>query len=503
MTTRTKAARINEREIVLDMLLAVEEGRLSHQVLRDTLTKYQYLPKASRGFLTRLFEGTLEYRYQIDWELNVYCKGKPVAKQKPLIRTLLRMGVYQILYMDQVPDAAACNEAVKLAEKRGFAALKGFVNGVLRRIAREKEALPYPDPIKEKTAYLAWQYSMPEWIAKEWQKRFGEEQAEQMLAAELCERPVTVHANAWKTNTEELKKRLLSEGVQVKAGKLLSQALELSGYDYLNALPSFQEGLFQVQDESSMLAVLAAGLPSGHVQILDVCAAPGGKSLLLAGTVGERGQVTARDISIQKVELLHEAARRCGCPNLTVECQDALVFDPAWEGRADLVFADLPCSGLGVMARKRDLKYRIRPEDCKELAVLQRQILSVVRNYVKPGGILLYCTCTISQEENEENVAWMEQEWKDFSLEPLFTAEQLAGAVEEEAVRERLVGEGQKGYLQLCPGVYPTDGFFIAKLRRSFGPKELWSEGALVRRSFDSLNRREAAGWRRKGISNL
>ena len=478
MTTKKKPFHINEREIVLDMLLAVEEGKLSHQVLRDTLMKYQYLPKVSRSFLTRLFEGTLEYRYQIDWELNVYCKGKPVAKQKPLIRTLLRIGVYQILYMDQVPDSAACNEVVKLAEKRGFSALKGFVNGVLRRIAREKETLPYPDPAREKVAYLAWKYSMPEWIVSEWQERFGQEQAERMLAAQLSERPVTVHANLWNTDTKELWKRLEEEGVQVRPGKLLDWALELSGYDYLNGLPSFREGRFQVQDESSMLAVLAAGIsekrqdraadgfqPSEHVQILDVCAAPGGKSLLLAGMAGEYAQVTARDISEQKTDWIRENARRCGCPNLTVERQDALVFDPAWEGRADLVLADLPCSGLGVMARKRDLKYRIRPEDRKELAALQRRMLSVVQRYVKPGGILLYCTCTISPEENEENVTWMEREWEDFSLEPLFTERQLIKAADKEAAL-RLVAEGQKGYIQLCPGIYPTDGFFIAKFRR-------------------------------------
>ena len=218
-------------------------------------------------------------------------------------------------------------------------------------------------------------------------------------------------------------------------------------------------GAFYVQDPSAISTVSAAAhvLKPG-MRVLDLCAAPGGKSLLLAGMAGEYAQVTARDISEQKTDWIRENARRCGCPNLTVERQDALVFDPAWEGRADLVLADLPCSGLGVMAR-------IRPEDRKELAALQRRMLSVVQRYVKPGGILLYCTCTISPEENEENVTWMEREWEDFSLEPLFTERQLIKAADKEAAL-RLVAEGQKGYIQLCPGIYPTDGFFIAKFRR-------------------------------------
>lgn len=455
---------VNEREIVLDMLLQLERGEgYSHQVLRDTLMKYQYLPKQSRSFLTRLYEGTLEYRYQIDWELNHYSKVK-TNKMKPVIRTLLRMGVYQILYMDQVPDSAACNEAVKLAGKRGFSTLKGFVNGVLRQIAREKSELPHPVREKEPIRYLSWKYSMPEWIVTEWMGRFDESQAEQMLAAVLEERPVTVRCNAHRIEKEELKKRLTEEGVTVVDGSILPQSLILSEFDHLNGLDSFREGLFQVQDESSMLAVLASDARPGD-KALDVCAAPGGKSLYLAELVGEKGEVTARDLTEYKVELIWDNIRRAGCKNLTAECHDALVPDQAWEGQADVVLADLPCSGLGILGRKRDIKYRIQPTDRTELAALQREILSVVRNYVKPGGVLLYSTCTISREENEENVAWMERQWEDFRLEPLFREEQMT-EVQDRELAEKLIREGQKGYLQLCPGEYPTDGFFIAKLRR-------------------------------------
>ena len=213
-----------------------------------------------------------------------------------------------------------------------------------------------------------------------------------------------------------------------------------------------------------MLAAVAADAKNGD-RVLDVCAAPGGKSLFLAEMVGENGSVTARDLTEYKVELIRENAERCGCLNLTAECHDATVPDPEWNGQADVVLADLPCSGLGIMGRKRDIKYRIQQSDRQELASLQRQILSVVRNYVKPGGVLLYSTCTISPEENEENVAWMQREWEEFTLEPVFRAEQLAGAPDREAA-EKLLTEGQKGYVQLCPGEYPTDGFFLAKLRR-------------------------------------
>lgn len=455
---------INEREIVLDMLLNMEKQEsYSHLVLRDTLQRFQYLPKASRSFITRLLTGTLEYRHQIDWELNHYSKVK-VNKMKPVIRELLRMGVYQILYMDQVPDSAACNEAVKLAGKRGFASLKGFVNGILRNVAREKESLPRPEESKDSTQFLSWKYSMPEWLVEEWKGRFGADQTEQMLAAFLAERPVTIRCNENKITPAELADRLHLEGAEVKSGHFLPQAMELSDFDYLNGLESFEEGMFLVQDESSMLAGLAAGAENG-LEILDLCAAPGGKSLFLAERVGDSGHVTARDLTEAKVSWIEENARRYGAGNLTAECHDAREFDESWRERADVVIADLPCSGLGVIGRKTDIKYRVQPKDLTELAALQREILTAAREYVKPGGVLLYSTCTISPEENEQNVRWMEQEWQEFHLEPLFTEEQLAAAPDAEGAK-RLLEEGKKGYLQLLPGVYPTDGFFLAKLRK-------------------------------------
>lgn len=474
---------INEREIVLDMLLNMEKQEsYSHLVLRDTLRNYQYLPKASRSFITRLLTGTLEYRHQIDWELNHYSKVK-VHKMKPVIRELLRMGVYQILYMDQVPDSAACNEAVKLAGKRGFASLKGFVNGILRNVAREKDHLPQPAGSEDSTAFLSWKYSMPEWLVEEWKERFGTEETEQMLAAFLAERPVTIRCNENKITPEALADRLLAEGAEVKSGHFLPQAMELSGFDYLNSLESFEEGMFLVQDESSMLVGLASGVGTDSggdrngsrssaensdavgLEVLDLCAAPGGKSLFLAELAGDSGHVTARDLTEAKVSWIAENAERYGADNLTAECHDARVFDESWRERADVVIADLPCSGLGVIGRKTDIKYRIQPSDLTKLAALQREILTAAREYVKPGGVLLYSTCTISPEENEENVKWMEREWPEFRLEPLFTEEQLKSAPDKEAAK-KLFEEGKKGYLQLIPGAYPTDGFFLAKFRK-------------------------------------
>lgn len=461
------AAMTDEREIVLNMLLAVERGEAySHQILRDTLEKYQYLGKQSRSFITRLFEGTLEYQYQLDWIIAYYAVGKKPLK--PLIRCVLRLGIYQILYVGQVPSRAAVNEAVRLVKKHGFTPLAGFVNGILRRISREKENLPHPDKESRPQEYLAWRYSMPPWIVDDWTERFGAETAGQMLADTLTARAVTIRTNKRKITPEALAARLTSEGIQAEPGHFFAEAFTLSGLDYLGSLPSFREGLFWVQDESSMLAVAAAGIAPGS-RVLDLCAAPGGKSLLAAEyTAG--GEVLARDLTPAKAALIEENAARVGCANLAVQCHDALLPDEALFGKMDVVLADLPCSGLGVLARKSDIKYRIQPKDQLELAALQRRILSVAKQYVKPGGCLLYSTCTISQAENEENVAWMQEAWEDFHMEALFPEATLSGvqkSAPDKALAARLAEEGSKGFLQILPGVTPCDGFFLAKFRRS------------------------------------
>ena len=429
---------VSVRELVLDILLEVnEKEQYSHLVIRDVLNKYQYLEKQERAFLTRLAEGTIEHMLEMDFIINSFSKVK-VNKMKPLIRNLLRMSVYQLKYMDAIPDAAVCNEAVKLARKRGFGQLRGFVNGVLRNIAREHAHLQYPDEKLEPVRFLEVTYSVPAWMVEQWIKDFGYQQAKEICASFLQERPITIRTNLTKTTPEELKAKLEAEGVTVNKIEKLPYAFEISGYDYLQALESFAEGFFYVQDISSMMVAEVAAPEKGNY-IIDVCAAPGGKSSHLAEKMMGTGMVEARDLTEYKVSLIEENIERHGLENMKAVQMDATVYDADSKEKADVLICDLPCSGLGVMGKKTDIRYKMTKEKQKDLVQLQRQILDTVYTYVKKDGILVYSTCTIHKDENAGNVAWFVKKYPEFEV---ISSEQM------------------------FPGGEYHDGFFIAKLRR-------------------------------------
>ncbi len=422
------------RALALEYLLELESGKsLSHVALSGMLEKYQYLNKQERAFLTRLAEGTVERMLTLDYVLDQFSKT-PVKKMKPVIRNLLRLSVYQLLFMDSVPDSAACNEAVKLAQKKGFTNLKGYVNGILRNISRKKQGLVYPS--------LSVQYSTPEWIVEQWISEYGEETAGRLLEEQYLSRPLTVRVNTLRTTKEALKARLMEEGAEVQDIPELDFALAVSGFDHLRALPSFREGFFQIQDVSSMRVALTAAPRPGDYCI-DVCAAPGGKSLHLAELMGGTGMVEARDLTEYKVGLLEENIRRSRTENIRAVRMDATVFDEASVEKADVLLADLPCSGLGVLSKKRDLKYRMSPGQQQELVALQRKILDTVWRYVKPGGVLVYSTCTVHKEENEGNARWFAGNY------PFVLEKEL-----------QILPEAEK------EGSLPTDFFYIARFKR-------------------------------------
>lgn len=442
----------NLREIVLGILLEIsKEGVPSHVALHQTLTKYQYLDKNERAFITRLTQGTLEYQLQLDYVINNFSKIK-VNKMKPVIRTILRMGVYQLMYMDSVPDSAACNEAVALAEKKGFRSLKGFVNGVLRSIARGKDTLTFPDETKQPLEALSVKYAMPQWIIQMWLKHYDLPRVKAMVQASVAVSETALRVNTQKTSLEELKKSLEAQGVTVKPGNLWPFALRISGYDYLGDLDSFNDGAFIIQDESTMTTVAVADIKSEDV-VIDVCAAPGGKSIHAAALTN--GTVYARDLTPYKVELIQENIQRLDLKNVVPQVWDATILNKEDIQKADVVIADLPCSGLGVMGRKADIKYNMTPEAIKSLAKLQQQMLGVIWQYVKPGGRLIYSTCTVSALENEDNRAWF---LENFPFEPVDLDALLPELLHSETTKE--------GYLQILPGAYETDGFFVAGFQR-------------------------------------
>lgn len=462
---------INERELVLGILMEVtEKGQYSHIVLREVLGKYQYLDKKERAFITRVTEGTLEHMIELDYILDRFSKVK-VKKMKPVIRNILRSAVYQLKYMDTVPDSAVCNEAVKLAVKKGFAGLRGFVNGVLRSTAAGLDGVAYP---KDPTERFSVQYSMPQWILELWLKSYDRQTVETMLREFQKEKPLMIRSRIGQepdlqktgirekagsgcvpAEAESLCRELESEGIHVTPHPYLSYAFYISGQDYLGRLKSFQEGRFSVQDASSMLVCEAAAPRPGDT-VIDVCAAPGGKAVHMAEMLRGTGLVEARDLTAYKVGLIQENIDRSGLTNIRAAQMDARVVDAASVGKADIVIADLPCSGLGVLGKKTDLKYKTTKESISSLVELQREILSVVKTYVRPGGILMYSTCTINPAENMDNVHWFLEQNPEFSMKDI--RENLCEELRED-VKEQ-------GCLQLLPGIHKSDGFFLACMRK-------------------------------------
>lgn len=454
---------VNLRMLVMEMLLT--ENAYSHVIVRDVLNKYNYLTQQEKSFIKRLYEGTLERQITLDYVINEFSKVK-TQKMKKVIRVIMRMGVYQILYMDAVPDAAACNEAVKLAQKKGFSTLKGFVNGVLRNIARNKETIVYTSlPVK---------YSMPEWIVDMWTAQLGSEKTELVLAGLLRERPVTLRFRDvpeitgvdFGSAVTAVQEAIVRQGGKMERHPYLPCAYRVSGTDDITRLPYYENGAFVIQDVSSMLAVTAVGIEkiasgsgSNPLRVLDLCAAPGGKSMLVADMLEKcdvNYAVISRDISENKILLMQENFDRCGLHRTTAAVADACVKQDELAGTADIVIADVPCSGLGVIGRKRDIKYNITPEKVTDIIELQRKILQVAVSYVKPGGRLLFSTCTINTDENEKNFMWLKNEMK---MTPVSLDDALPECLHTDTTRD--------GYLQLLPGIHDTDGFFISVFEAS------------------------------------
>ena len=448
---------MNAREEALLTLLDIEKnGKKSHIAINETLMRYQFAPRQDRAFFTRLCEGVLERRIYLDYLLDHFSR-KPMKSCKPLIRNLLRMGAYQILFMD-VRDAAACSEAVKLAKKRRFQSLSGFVNGVLRALVRSKEALPEPDPDRDPLAYLQIMYSMPLWIVRLLVDSYGKEKAQKVLESFLVPRPVTVRTNLSKIRPEDLKVLMEKEGLAPERGHFFQEAFSLHRINYLEGYESFQKGYYSVQDESSMFPAALADIRPGD-KVLDLCAAPGGKALQAADRLRGSGIVIARDLTESKIEYIQDNLDRVGFQNVSLQVRDAGIFDPEMEEQADVVLADLPCSGLGVIGRKSDIRYNLKEDQVSELIALQRSILKNAWRYVKPGGQLIYSTCTLNPGENEENVRWI------LDNTPLVLCsfeEKLPDFLKS----RRKEDKEEAGYMTLLPGRDPCDGFFVAKFMK-------------------------------------
>lgn len=452
---------MNAREAAAKTVIEIVDKKVpSHVAIAAMLRKNEMWNPQERGFAKRLADGTIRYLIPIDYLLDAFSKT-PVKKIKPWLRAVLRISVFQLIFCDDVPASAACNEAVKLAKQYGFGNLGGFVNAVLRNISREgNERLKQGMEVSvEETLRL--KYSVPLWLVQQWIRDYGLAVAEKIAVAGTEDSKLTVRCNISRVKPEELLASLQKDGVTAEPVTYAENTYHLYGCDGIEKLEAFRNGWFQIQDESSVLAGQAAGIRGGE-RVLDLCAAPGGKSLHIAdlltahagNTTGDKGSLEARDVSEQKLALIRENLARLGFENVTLVCADAMVYDAEKEESVDLVIADVPCSGTGVIARKPDIKYNMSEAIQKELTELQQSILKNAVRYVKPGGTLIFSTCTLNKNENDNGRMFLlEQGMKPDSLIP-YLPESLHGK------------DAENGFLQLIPGVHATDGFYISRFTK-------------------------------------
>lgn len=465
------------REMVWDLLSEVnEQGALSHVAYAEALEKYN--PGAEeRAFATRLFHGTLERQQTIDRVLEIQAK-RPVGKIKARVRELLRLSAYQLLFLTGVPASAACNEAVSMAKRRGLTGLSGFVNGVLRGIARAVEnaggAREYVIGLAREmspTESLCFRYSVPEWMVELWQREYPKVDLETMLAAYVAESPLSVRLNKSRAEMPELIESLTAEGADPLPG-ILPNVLRLTEGGNPSRYTAYGKGWFSVQDESAVLAGNLLPLAAG-MHVLDLCAAPGGKTVHAADELAVLDReaaedkeiklvssVEARDIKEEKIAKIREQAERVGLSNVTCRAFDASEYDETLDGWADVVIADVPCSGLGVIGRKPDIKTKTKPEDIEALANVQRSILRRAVKYLRPGGYLAYSTCTVARAENADMAAFIISE---LGLTPVDLREKLPAVLRSSELQKS--GTTAEG-IQIFPEAGRWDGFFIAGFRK-------------------------------------
>ncbi len=442
------------RETALKILYEVlENGAYSNISLNKHLESGS-LKGIDRAFITELVYGVVKWKLSIDFVIEQFSSMK-MGKISPWILNILRLGAYQLLYTQKVPESAACNESVNLSKKYGHAASIRFVNGVLRNIARNKNNIKYPDENKDTAVFLSIKYSHPVWMVKNWLECFGRDFTESLLKSNNEVPDLTVRVNTLKISKDELEKNLNELGIETAAGRYTDDAMILKNPSALSSLDIFKKGHFQVQDESSMLAARILD-PKPSELVIDVCSAPGGKATHIAQLMQNRGTVIARDVHPHKIKLIEEAAKRLGIDIIKTGIFDASELDKAYVEKADRVLVDAPCTGLGIIRRKPDIKWARNIGDKKEIVGLQMKILEVSSNYVKPGGALVYSTCTIENEENKGLIDNFLKKNSDFELEDIssFLPDGLKG------------NYSSTGVIQLFPNVNNIDGFFISRMRR-------------------------------------
>ncbi len=432
---------VNARQVAYDILLKTEkQGAYSNIILDSVLSKTK-LDTRDKSFVSALFYGVIERKLTIDYQLQKYLT-KPLKKLKPDVLLMLRIGAYQILFMDKVPTSAAVNETVSLAKKNGCAYAAGLINAVLRKV--DKAGLQLPENT-DSAEYLSVRYSCPQWLVEKWITEYGHECAEGLLSASLGSPECFIRVNNVKTTEQDLISLFYEEGIICNRTDYENTlTIELKGKD-IEQLNSFKKGLFHVQDLSCQLCVKALRVQQGQT-VFDLCSAPGGKAYTIAETMQDSGQVFCFDIHKNRVDLINNGAKRLGLTSIKGAVSDASVFNEEI-GSADRVLCDVPCSGLGIIRRKPEIKYKNKDE-LDSLPEIQLKILKNGSRYVKKGGILVYSTCTLSKDENEH--VCMDFLKNNSNFEALIPLPEIS----------------DEKFITLMPHESGGDGFFIAAFKR-------------------------------------
>ena len=452
---RASAPAKSSRAVAADILHAVETRRAFADILLDRALQTNHLSTADRALATEIVYGTLRWRGRIDWALGLLTH-KPLEDMDAYIRNVLRMTLYQILFLDRVPAYAAVNEAVELAKRYGGRTAAGLVNAVARGVLRERDRLVKLDSDGDRARRLAVRWSHPEWLVKTWLDYFGVDEIEALLKADNEEPPLVLRANRLKTSREKLIGKLKEAGVEAEAASRAPQAIRILSGASIEKLPGFADGLFFVQGEASQLVALLLHPKPGE-RVLDASAAPGGKATHLAELMGDKGEVVATDISARGIERLRQNIARLRTASVRPVLADAAAPLPDdLAARYDRILADLPCTGLGTLRSHPEAKWLKSEADIRRLSQIQKKILESVSSYLKPGGTLVYSTCTLTREENEDVVGDFLRRHKEYTLED---AADFLPAGAKAMVRGK--------YFLALPHRDDTDGFFAAHMRKA------------------------------------
>lgn len=439
---------MNAREIAYKVLLDIEKNKNYSNMAINKHFKDVKLSNQDRGLATEIIYGVIENKYYIDYMIDKLSKVK-TNKMEIYVKTLLRMGIYQIMFLNSISDYAAVNETVNLAKKKN-SKVSGFINGILRNVIRQKETIG-EIKIKDDIDYLAVKYSYDKWMIRNWMIHFGKDFTKELLEANGQRPSIYLRTNTLKITRDELIEKLEQQNVKASKVHVVDEAIKVENLKDIENNVLYKEGLFTIQDISSMLVGKVMN-PKEKSLVLDVCSAPGGKTTHIATLMKNTGQVVSRDIYEHKLKLIKASSKRLNLTNVDVQEFDGLSLDKDSIGKFDYVLADVPCSGLGIIRRKPEIKYKEK-EEFRDLPPIQKKILENASKYVKKGGTLIYSTCTIQDNENIDVINDFLQKNKNFELAPI------------DEVKVDLDNQ-EKGYMKIYPNVHEMDGFFISKLIR-------------------------------------